>query len=827
MHQAVADAAAMEGGLLSGGGMALLGKGALFGGLAYGAVKAVQGVKSHMDAAQRELVETSDLRHMLGPLTHDFETLRVTVRDLTDDFGLTTDESVKLAREMAHTSGVVDEDLRTASRFAREYGMEPNGAGRFFSEMRHLGASRNDADNRRLALLIGEAVNRDGIRHRTDELLGEVTALATATARASLTSPHSERYVEAVSTLAGSGLPGLAGDPSMAGRILALVDEAFRHGGAAGEASKSFTLGMFQREVPHVSAFDLNLIQSGGALATVADSFGPESPAYQLAVAMGDVGAQRRYEALAAEGGTTTHLSRLMHSLERESGGSADWMRLNVSGYTGLPEPQAAALATAYLRHGGFDRLQKDMSDNGLNPESIREAGAYSEIMFTPGAAKREWDKLRAMKEVPEAEKAKVAGLIEGNGGTINEAAQREIARLAARFDSQEDEGARARRARINLDREFSDFSKTFVEIETGIREGVLELVRMLPTDSARRYVAKQEEAAKLAAAEFRAPDDIRKAAAAFASAKTPKDRRAVIEGLRTLDRQHPGQHTPAYRQALDDLERGANAYDGGGAANRRDKAAALSPEHRSVLDDVAAKHGFDPALLREVLNREGSGAHAVSPKGAQGEFQIMPGNFEGTGLDPTKFEDGAELAARVLDDARRLYGNDLAAILAYYNGGKAAGDAVHAGKPAPYGETRRYLRGEASGPPADFEAKLKSLQEGAPPELAKRMKILRDRRGATGFAFHGADGEAAMEWADEHAGEFGLKTPILRDYQGDAGFHDKIPASRQQMGAGAMEFSHQHQHTITVLDRAGNPIPAPVTTYSQTGAPTPAGTGR
>jgi hypothetical protein len=565
LHQTTREALAAEGGLFSGQGLKMLGTGTVVGGLAYGAVKAVQGVRQHMDGARNEAITLSDLRHSLGAVSTDFDLLRDSVHDLTDGFGIAHHEAANLAREMAHTSGVVGEDLKTGAGFARGYGIEPGQGTRFFAEMRHLGVSKSDADNRRLALLIGEAVNRGSITNRVDDVLAAVEDLTTVAARQSLTKPNAEGYVGAISDLTASGLPGLKGDPGAAGRLLAAIDAALRQGGAAGEASKNFTLGMLQREFKSVSALDVGIISEGGAFGTVSDAVGSDSPAYKLAEAMGDTGTVKRYRQMVAEDTHRTNLDRAIRGHLTESQGNADFFRKSLAAHTGITEDQAAALGTAYLKKGGLGRLEK-LAGRELD---IKHAAPMAEVLFGgPEKVKAQWERLKDEAGISDEEKAQIQGQIDA-GGYGNDAVVEEIARLTGQFGAGKDEGEKAREAQISLDREFQKFAAKIIPLTTSIQEGIVEMVRMLPTESAKRFVDKQDQEKTLREAKDRTPEDIKKAAAAFGAAKTPEERREVLKGLRELDRQHPDWHTDEYRKALDKMEQGLDASEKGGAAGK------------------------------------------------------------------------------------------------------------------------------------------------------------------------------------------------------------------------------------------------------------------
>jgi soluble lytic murein transglycosylase-like protein len=121
---------------------------------------------------------------------------------------------------------------------------------------------------------------------------------------------------------------------------------------------------------------------------------------------------------------------------------------------------------------------------------------------------------------------------------------------------------------------------------------------------------------------------------------------------------------------------------------------AARDPEElRRMAADTARRHGLDPALVLAVVAVEsGFRPDAVSPKGAQGLMQLMPGTAQALGVgdafDPQGNLDGG---VRHLSGLLALYGGDLRRALAAYNAGEGA-VARHGGLP-PYRETRDYVR--------------------------------------------------------------------------------------------------------------------------------------
>lgn len=106
-----------------------------------------------------------------------------------------------------------------------------------------------------------------------------------------------------------------------------------------------------------------------------------------------------------------------------------------------------------------------------------------------------------------------------------------------------------------------------------------------------------------------------------------------------------------------------------------------------------AERHGVPPAVLLAIKNvGEKSAPTAVSPKGAQGVMQFMPGTAKEMGLaDRTDPLASIDAGARYLKKLYDAHGSWDAAV-AHYNGGGAQAAIVRGGGRPTYNETAGYL---------------------------------------------------------------------------------------------------------------------------------------
>jgi hypothetical protein len=146
-----------------------------------------------------------------------------------------------------------------------------------------------------------------------------------------------------------------------------------------------------------------------------------------------------------------------------------------------------------------------------------------------------------------------------------------------------------------------------------------------------------------------------------------------------------PGKTQPPVSEAEADVDPGI-------ASGKPDDTRGASPDTGELIRGAALRHGVDPELLRcLILVESGFDPEAVSPKGAMGLAQLMPGTAKDLGVeDPFDPIQAVDAAARHLGRLLKENEGRFVPALAAYNAGRGA-VGRYGGLP-PYGETIRYI---------------------------------------------------------------------------------------------------------------------------------------
>lgn len=157
----------------------------------------------------------------------------------------------------------------------------------------------------------------------------------------------------------------------------------------------------------------------------------------------------------------------------------------------------------------------------------------------------------------------------------------------------------------------------------------------------------------------------------------------AARAAARPDTRSAPPAGSPASPEAVD----GAPV-----AASLTEVDAAAGPAAwRDHVAQLAAKYDVSPALLEALVWQESRwNTGAVSPAGARGLAQLMPGTARQMGIDPANPHANLEGGARYLRMQLDAFGGDVEKALAAYNAGP--GRVIRAGGIPAIRETRDYV---------------------------------------------------------------------------------------------------------------------------------------
>ncbi len=115
------------------------------------------------------------------------------------------------------------------------------------------------------------------------------------------------------------------------------------------------------------------------------------------------------------------------------------------------------------------------------------------------------------------------------------------------------------------------------------------------------------------------------------------------------------------------------------------------------LVDAASRRHGFDPQLINAVIAVESQFVpSAVSPKGARGLMQLMPGTAARYGISTTTDlftpATNIDVGTQHLRGLWEMFGGNLELTLAAYNAGEGA-VAKYGMRIPPYPETQNYVR--------------------------------------------------------------------------------------------------------------------------------------
>lgn len=181
------------------------------------------------------------------------------------------------------------------------------------------------------------------------------------------------------------------------------------------------------------------------------------------------------------------------------------------------------------------------------------------------------------------------------------------------------------------------------------------------------------------------------------------------------------------FEAAPDEAASGSRLSASGKALTPSGFAARPSVDLNEVINEASGRYKLDPDLVNSVIKAESDfKVHAISPKGAQGLMQLMPGTASQLGV-PNAFDPQANVdgGTRYLRELLEKYNFDLVKALAAYNAGPQRVEKF--GGVPPYYETRAYVARIVR----DFNKK-KTAQEKAASSARTNVVKSKQRVGST-----------------------------------------------------------------------------------------------
>lgn len=590
-------------------------RGGLIGLAAYGATRAIGAVHQKVRSAEDESIGYSDLGRQMGATASDFEELRNAVRSATTGLGMAYAESAKLASRYIGESGVdgigagaLRRELAGATGFSRSLGLDPGAGVGLFATMRHNKVSSGDADNRRLALLLADAIGKAGVFSKADDVLTAVESFTQVATRSSFAPANVQGYVGGLAGLMGT-LPGL--DPSASAGILGKADAAIRGGG--GSAARNFFLGMMMQSTPGMDATDIGFLNDGGAFGTAASAFGQNSAAYQMAKARGDKALMAKYQGFASDG-KTTNIDRILAGLAGNSVGTQA-MKESVKGYFGYSDSEAAAMIGAYSRNGSVGAALDGFRQYGVDPSTLGNTSIRSLMSAAYGSHDDRMKQAKYLQGLTGADALKkderqMLDSALATPGTDDGNLKQALIKLSATRDMEKNAGDQSRESLANIDNATADLATKLIPLTSSIRDGIAWLAKKVG------YVDKfgNSEEAKAA---------LDKALGGIPSSKGEDRVNRLKAELNEVSR-NPEKYTQDYRDQVakaynDEIGKVPRAVAAGGNSSGADVTTAVSGNKADFLSKT--RSGASAAAA--AINAEG---YSIKPEWLQAQLALETG---------------------------------------------------------------------------------------------------------------------------------------------------------------------------------------------------------
>lgn len=714
-------AGALNTGMSSGFGAGLMG---LLGGmLALGVGKLVSGVMDKVGQAEDNSVALDRLKRTLGDVNVSFDGLKSVVKAGADNLKITYDEAGKLSQQFAKLGNVkggeygsIYDELTTGVGMSRAFGLDTSQGVGVLGQMRGIGATSDTSESKKFALLIGETIGKSGAFSKADEVMDALAGYMTSQTRQSMGGANGQGYAGLFSAMVGSGIPGL--DPAGAGSMLARMNAALSGGGAMGEASQFFSAQVFDKM--GLNPLHGQVLREGGMFASPDTMFGKDS-------------AYARYMGHTGPRGSKDFYTGTRELLEQRYGGNSEndkLMRAKAfANHTGLNMNQAMSMLS--LNPNQMGELSKFGDLSQFNAAGI---GNLAKVNFGSDEDRRGVaNSLLSRSDVSGAEKTAIT---EAMGKSVEEQ-KKVLSAIVATHDQEQSQGKDIRDSKNALDNIKTSIADKLVPYFNDARLGILYMAGGKDGKSAtqiKQDMLDVEHQGRVSTIDKRFGGQLGELEDQLSDAKSSKRSADFISALTSGETSKKAaessnewakriaeindkiaaakeeqeklisEENRRHQKELDDLkeqeqkrimadvnligfEPSRSVGWGGNPGNYNDgKSGSVMPKgmgalasDKAFLAAIAANEkeiGAPAGLLRAQIEQE-SRFHpsAVSPAGAMGLAQVMPGTLKniekrvGRKLDPFNPQDALIIQKEVMKENYGRFGNWDDATSAY-NGG-------------------------------------------------------------------------------------------------------------------------------------------------------------
>lgn len=705
--ESISEAGAAEGGMLSSAGIGRMAAGGAIGLLAFGAMKAFGAVKAKVGAVENEGVGYADLQRQIGAAASDFDDFRAAIRAATGGLGVAYADMQKYASRYTSSAGIdasqgmsnqaLRSELITATGFSRSFGMDPSSGVDLFSTLRKNHVTNNDSENKRFALMIGDAIGRTHAFSKADDVLSAITSFTAQATRATLSPANTEGFIGGMAGLMNSA-PGL--DPTAAAGLLGKMDSSIRGGGS--DAQKAMLLGIMQRNVPGMNAYDMGILTDGGAFGSAERMFGKDSQAYRTAKTWaektGDKSPMLRYEGIAKQGGPRITIDQIMNEVMKS--GNFDVARESLKSY-GYSDSDALALIDAKLKNGSIQGATNGLSKYGIDPSKMNTTSVTGMITAEYGSHDDRMKQVKYLRtqKLTAQETAMLEKAVSAPGKDDADL-KAALVKLSSTHEMEQNEGDATRKSMAAIDNSTAQLATQLIPLTNAVREAVVAVAEKLTFGAFKDRYGNTEK--KNAAME----DEL-------ANAKTSADRQRIFSKYLKEVNADPKSYTKEFRDKLD--MQLFKTVDPSSEAGKGDALATASPlnykdqmavndaakkvkaksEYDELFQKYGAKYGIDPDLLKTVAVKESGlrpGAINQNKNGTvdRGLMQLNSRYDNERGVaDPFDPEQNIAAGAAVLARSLKASNGNIREGLRRYNGTGSQAEAYADKTLAIYNKTR------------------------------------------------------------------------------------------------------------------------------------------